>query len=178
MLAEILVAVVIDGRPVDASCPAQLRGGAVIAPLDPFVRRLADRIVTTGPLGTIVVERGAASVTLQLGSPLARSGATAIALPIAPFVRGGEPIIPLAVTARTLGASVSYDGRAHVLYVQSAREPLARMTPFAGYAPPTDAPTFAPTSTPAPTVVVTGVPRPRRTPIVVISRTPSPAIRL
>jgi hypothetical protein len=169
---------VIDGRPVDASRCASLRGGVVVAPLDPFVRRFADRIVTTGAPGTIVVARGDASVTFQLGSPLARSGATAIVLPIAPFVRDGEPIIPLAVTARTLGASVSYDAHAHVLYVQSAREPLARMTPFAGYAPPSAPVTFAPTSTPAPKVVVTGVPRPRRTPIVIITPTQPPANRL
>ena len=166
MLAEIIVSVVVDGRAIEASRGAILRRGTVFAPLDPFVRRIADR-VATGPASTITLSRGSESVVFAVGSPIVRSGIAVEQIPIAPFVRGGEANIPLAVAARALGETVTYDARARVVYVRLGRSPIARMTPFGGYTPPQSPVTFSPTSTPAPRVIVTGIPRPRRTPIVV-----------
>lgn len=165
LLADVLVSVVVDGRTVESSRTAVLRGGFVFAPLDPYVRRIADRIESSG--STITLVRGNASVVLALGSPIVRSGSAVDDIPIAPFVREGEVNVPLAIAARALGESVSYDARAHVVYVRVPRAPLACMTPSAGYSTPDSPVTFSPTATPAPRATVSGVPHPRRTPILV-----------
>ncbi len=169
MLAELAVTIVLDGHALEGSRSATLRDGVVVAPLDPYVRRFADGIATDGNDGHIVITRDDARITIAIGSPLAQCGSAIQRLPIAPFVRDGEPNIPLAATARALGANVSYDAKARAIYVDFGHRPLATMTPFAGYVPPSAPVTFAPTSTPAPRVEVTGSPRPRRTPIVVQS---------
>jgi hypothetical protein len=101
-------------------------------------------------------------------------GTGTAALPIAPYLRDGEPIIPLAATARGLGLEVSYDGRYHVVTIVSPQpEPVATMTPFVPVpgASPFASPRVDPTATPRP--VVTGVPRPRRTPIEIHDEPPS-----
>jgi hypothetical protein len=167
VLAELAVTIVLDGHALEGSRSATLRDGIVVAPLDPYVRRFADAIATDGNDGHIVITRDDARIVIAIGSPLAQSGSAIQRLPIAPFVRDGEPNIPLAATARALGANVSYDARAHAVYVDFEHRPLATMTPFAGYVPPTAPVTFAPTSSPAPRVEVIGSPRPRRTPIVI-----------
>jgi hypothetical protein len=167
VLAEIAVTIVLNGHALEGSRSATLIRGVVVAPLDPYVRRFADAIATAGPGGQIAIARDDSRIVVAIGSPLAQCGPSVESLPIAPFVREGEPIIPLAATARALGASVSYDAGARAVYVDFARRPIATMTPFAGYSPPTDPVTFAPTATPAPPrPEITGSPRPRRTPIV------------
>ncbi len=170
MLAELAVTIVLNGQAITGSHSATLRDGVVVAPLDPYVRRIADGIATGSNDGHIVITRADNRIVVAIGSPLVQCGSSVQRLPIAPFVREGEPIIPLAATARALGASVSYDAKARAIYVDFGHRPLATMTPFAGYTRPTDPVTFPPTATPAPPAPPpTGSPRPRRTPIVVRS---------
>jgi hypothetical protein len=166
VIAEIVISIVVNGRVVESSHCATLDRGVVVAPLDPFVRSFATAIESRND-GRIVISRGDAAIVLAIGSPFANDATDVRRLPMAPFVRDGEPIIPLGFAARALGASVSYDAKARVVTIHFDRAPLAAMTPQAGYVPPADPVTFAPTATPAPRVIVTGVPRPRRTPILI-----------
>jgi hypothetical protein len=149
-----IVTVVIDGRPVVASTPALLFGGSVSAPIDPFARLIATRIAVDGERGSITIERDGKRVTFNV-----------------PYVRDGRTRIPLGATARALGDSVSYDAATHVLRIDSPPPaPLATMTPFGGWTPPPGPlPTFTPNPVATPRPVVSGVPRPRRTPILVNS---------
>jgi hypothetical protein len=168
VLAELAITIVLDGHALEGSRSATLRNGVVVAPLDPYVRRFADEIDTGNADGQIVISRAGVRIVVAIGSPLAQCGSAIQRLPIAPFVREGEPNIPLAATARALGASVRYEPSARAIYVDFEHRPIATMTPFAGYVAPTDPVTFAPTATPAPPAPAsTGSPRPRRTPIVV-----------
>jgi hypothetical protein len=170
VIAALLVTVLIDGSLVDGSTGARLCGDVVVAPLEPYLRSIADRIEFDPSGSRIVLERGTRSVSIAIGSPLLRTGDNTQALPIAPYVRAGEPLNPLAAVARALGATVDYDGASHTITVATVPEPLATMTPDMGYVPPREPlETFTPNPTPAPKVEVTGIPRPRRTPIVVDS---------
>jgi len=91
-------------------------------------------------------------------------------LVIAPYLRAGEPIIPLGVVARALGAVVAYDAATRTLQIDVVPEPLATMTPYAGWSPPPGPlPTFTATPTPAPRATAKEIPMPRRTPIVIES---------
>ncbi len=166
-MAAVVVSVLIDGELVTSSRPAELTEGVVRAPLDPFVRRIADRITTEG--GRITVVRGGKTITLAVGSRLLEANAARSPLPFLPFFRRGEPIVPLAAVARALGAEANYDGPARALLIRTAPPgPLVTMTPSSAWTmPPGPLPTFAPTAVPTPRPTVSGLPQPRRTPIVV-----------
>jgi hypothetical protein len=169
MIAPLLVTVVIEGAPVASSVPAVLLRGVVSAPLDPFVRRIAQRISGDGERYTL--ERGDRVLTFALGERFARAGSTRFELPFAPYADPlGDPFVPLAACARALGQSVSYDAASRTIFLAPAAPlPLVTMTPYAAQpAPQSPGPTFAPTAA-APTArpTVSGVPQPRRTPIVV-----------
>lgn len=162
MLACHLVTVVIDGRRVDASDGARLERGVVVAPLDPFVRDVAERITNDGPGRGYTIERGSRSVSIRIAGAAARDDLAA-----------APAFVPLAAIARALGASVDYDARSHTIVIATTPEPLVTMTPFATYAPPPGPRvTFPPKEAPAPVPVVTGIPHPRRTPIVDTSLVP------
>jgi hypothetical protein len=171
VLAEILVAVTIDGTVVDSSQPAFLRDGVVMAPLDPFARDVAQQIRSDPDSERFILERADRRIEISLGSQRARGNAGSGTLPIAPFLREGVPIVPLAAVARALGATVRYDGAAHNLVVGLPPAPaLATVAPLASWTPgPGPFPTFSPYQPPTPRPVVTGEPRPRRTPILVES---------
>jgi hypothetical protein len=162
MLACTLVTVVIDGRRVDASEGARLERGVVVAPLDPFVRDVAERITSDGGGRAYTIVRGSRSVSIWIAGAAARDD-----------VAGQTTFVPLASIARALGASVEYDARSRTIVIATSPEPLVTMTPFATYTPPPGPRvTFAPKETPAPVPTVTGIPHPRRTPIVVRSSEP------
>jgi hypothetical protein len=173
MIAAGVVTILIDGTLVDGSSAARLCGNVVVAPLAPYLDRIAERIDVDRGDGRIVFERAGRSVAITIGSAVVRTGAGLQTLPIAPYVRAGEALIPLAAVARALGASVDYDAASRTLDIATSPEPLASATPDASYSPlPGPWTTFTPNPTPAPPVEVTGVPRPRRTPILVTAGTP------
>jgi hypothetical protein len=168
VIGALLVTVLIDGSPVEGSTPARICDDVVMAPIAPYLRDVADRIQVDDEHGIIVVERAGRSISIAIGSPVLRSGAASSGLPIAPYLRAGEPVIPLAAIVRALGARVDFDPASKTMSIALEPQPLVSATPDASYTPPPGPlDTFTPQPTPAPKVVVTGVPKPRRTPIVV-----------
>jgi hypothetical protein len=167
VIGAVLVSVLIDGSLVEGSRSARICDNVVMAPVAPYLRNVADRIEFDEHTGRIVVMRAGRSVSLVIGSRVLRGKTGAVNLPIAPYLRAGEPLIPLAAVARALGVSVAFDGPSKTISMASAPQPLASMVPDAAYTPPAEPlETFTPNPTPAPQVVVSGVPKPRRTPIV------------
>ncbi len=165
----VIVAIVVDGTLVTGSMPAVLQGNVVMAPLDPYVGALATRITASAESASIVIDRNGKSLTLVLGSRTARENSRPAELPIAPYLRAGTVIIPLADTARALGATAAYDARTRTLTLGLPEAPLATLAPVTQPTPGPAGPTFAPTSTPAPAPTVSGIPKPRRTPIPIAS---------
>jgi hypothetical protein len=164
-----IVTVLVDGRIVDGSVPATLRGDVVVAPVWPYASGIAQRVECL-KAGSLFFERDGRTFRVTIGSTFGRSGDATQALSIAPYLRAGEAIIPLAAVARALGASVAYDARARVLQIDIEPEPLATMTPYANWSPPPGPlPTFTAAPTPAPVATLRGVPSPRRTPLLVES---------
>jgi hypothetical protein len=165
VLVALVVTVLLDGRPIEASAPAVLARGTIVAPLDPFVRRLARRIEFDPATGVIRIVGDGCSAELAIGDRTLRGDSRLATLPIAPFLRDGQPQIPLAAVARALGASVSYDARLHVLEI--IEPPPAELESPAPALVPVGPPraTFTPQPVATPRPEVTGVPQPRRTPI-------------
>jgi len=168
MTPSLPVTVVVDGRLVAGARDAYLRHGVVAAPLDPYARALATTVAAQ-ERGRIKFERGGRTFAISLGSRIAFAGTAAVSLPIAPYLRAGEPIIPLAAVARALGAYVTYHGATHTLDIETQPPPpLSTPTPFASWSPPPgELPTFTPHATPTPRPTISGIPYPRRTPILV-----------
>ena len=165
MLVALVVTVLLDGRPIDASVPAVLFRGTIVAPLDPFVRRLANRIEFDPATGVIRIARDGSTAELAIGARTLRGDSKLEALPIAPFLRDGQPQIPLAAVARALGATVSYDARSRTVEIigPPAAELESPEPVFVPVGPPRATFTPQPVSTPRP--VVTGIPQARRTPV-------------
>lgn len=162
----VVVGIIVNGALVTGSTPALLVSGVVVAPLDPYVRALATRITVSAARGTIVIDRSGKAISLALGSRIAEEGSRTAELPIAPYLRAGAVIIPLRATAQALGASVRYDARSRTLAIGVPELPLTTLTPIRNTTPaPAGLPTFAPTPTPAPRPTISGIPKPRRTPI-------------
>jgi hypothetical protein len=145
----------LDGRFIVSSTPAVVERGIVFAPLDPFGRALANRIDIDVSRRTIRFMRGDRFIVLPI-------------LPIAPYVRDEPIVIPLALVARALGATVTYSGGAGRFLAITSPPPsmLATLPPYVPTSlPPQPGPTFTPTPEPMPRPTVTGIPQPRRTPI-------------
>jgi len=166
------VAIVIDGRRVDASRAARLEQGVVVAPFDPFVRAIAERIDGDGSGRRFTIVRGSRSIAITIGNRQARANDFEVLLPIAPALHGNEPFAPLAVVVRALGGSVAYDPTSRVLVIATVPGPVTTMTPAASQAPAGPHETFEPKETEPPPPAPTGIPRPRRTPIVECGETP------
>ncbi|HEY0798693.1 MAG TPA: copper amine oxidase N-terminal domain-containing protein [Candidatus Baltobacteraceae bacterium] len=166
LLTAIVVSVIIDGRSIEGIQPATLVRGTVVAPLEPYFDRFADRIVRNAD-GSVEVDRGAHEIVITPGSAEVRVDSVRRRLLIAPYLREGRIIVPLAAIARALGANVQFNGTQKVLSIDApASAPIATMTPYV--APLTrvsPGPTFTPTPAPAPQSTVTGIPQPRRTPL-------------
>jgi hypothetical protein len=154
MMAALFVSVLIDGKQIEGSVPAQLRHGLVVAPLSPYIDVMADALRIEDGGRRILLERGGRTVFI----------------PIAPYLRADEAKFPLASVARALGGWASYDARTRTLTVQlPAPAPLALPAPYIGPLLPAPQPSTSPgpIATLAPAPGPTVVPRPRRTPIVV-----------
>ena len=151
LLAMAAVNVVLDGRLLVGSRPAMLNGGVILAPLDPFVRRFADRIDVDITRSIVRIARRERSITV----------------PIAPYVREEQIVIPLALVVRALGATAYYEGwRTTLSIVSPPGDQIATPTPYATLLPlPAPRVTFTPPPVPTPLPTVTGIPQPRRTPI-------------
>jgi hypothetical protein len=147
------VAVFVDGRPVAAPVPALVAGGIVSAPLLPYGELIATRVVIDAQRGIVTFERGSMRVTINV-----------------PFLRDGTGRIPLGLVARELGDAVAYDASSRTLWIETPPVPLATMTPYATWIPPRGPlPTFTPEPVPTPKPTLSGIPQPRRTPIVVMN---------
>lgn len=149
-----LVIVVVNGTVAPTTPAAELRAGRVVGPLD-LVARFADRIDIAG--GAITVVRG---------------GRTCAASPEG----SDDPVlVQLAPLARCLGGAVAWDGRTKTLALAFDGETVLRTLPPYDPNAPRAAPTTVFTPEPAPPTpraIVSGEPRPRRTPIPAIPSWP------
>lgn len=131
---------------------AYMLRGHILAPMDPFVVRVATRIEYVA--GAMIIARGSRSVAVRFAARRDPGALQGTFVEIAPVLRA-------------LGEVVRYDARSRVLDIRSpAQSAIVSPTPFdpgAREAPP--AAVFTPVPVPTPRPVFTGKPLPRRTPL-------------
>ena len=134
---------------------AYVNRGHILAPVDPFVTRLATRIEYAG--GAMIVVRGERSIVVRLKTRHRPEQLQTTFVEIAPLLRA-------------LGEVVRYDAQARVLDIRSATAvAIVSPTPFnPNLREATPGPVFTPTPVPTPRPVFTGKPLPRRTPLPVV----------
>ena len=162
MIAFIVVTVVLGGISLPSSQPAWVsRDGFVYAPIDPIVRRIAERVQVDPQGGTVTFERNG-----RYG--VVRPPVDVIAEP------DGTIYVRLGTVVRDLGGSASFDAVRKVVTIEMpAPSPVTTATPF-NPANPSVAPTmvFTPQPVPTPRPTPSGIPQPRRTPVPVVPSYP------
>lgn len=161
MIGFIVVTVVLGGIPIPASQPAWVSSdGFVFAPLDPIVRKVAQR-VEFDARGAITLERDGRRIVVRPPEEAVREA-------------DGTVYVRLGTVVRELGGSIDFDAVRKVVTIEMPGPlPVTTATPF-NPANPSVAPTivFTPQPTTTPRPVPSGIPQPRRTPISVIPSYP------
>jgi hypothetical protein len=159
-LGATVLSVVLNGTVVHSYNAPYVRGGHVMAPLEPFVTSVAASIEYSG--GMLVVRRADRFAQVPMQQPLHPEHFESVFVELAPLLR-------------TLGARVSYDAARRALMVEAPSDPLATPTPF-NPAVPSVAPRVVFTPSPVQTErpIVTGTPAARRTPLPLDVEPPPP----
>lgn len=160
------VAVVIDGRLVSSSLPAILVRGRVYAPADPFAGELATSVRCEPGCRYLVVKVRDRSIRISFASERSLANANGKRI---------DRYVPLARIAAALGDTFVFDARTTTLTIDSRpATALATPTPYVSRTPQANTQTFTPHDVPTPVPTITGIPRPRRTPILVEPESPGP----
>ncbi len=103
--------VVVNGTLVAFPESLQVLRGTLVAPLRPLATAFGASVAwdADAPEGVITSSRGAV-VRIAVGDPVAVTAGARIALPVAPFRRGGTVWVPAAAVLRALGAHVRLEG--------------------------------------------------------------------
>jgi hypothetical protein len=143
--------VLLNGAIVHSYSPVYVRGGHVVAPLEPFVTAVAASIGYSG--SHLVVTRGDRFAQLSMGSRT-------------PPGQWAQTYVEIAPLLRSLGVRVAYDVRMRRLEIDTTEPVVVTATPF-NPAVPLASPSavFTPTPIPTPRPQVSGKPAPRRTPL-------------
>lgn len=153
--AAIPIAILLNGIPLQSYNRPYVAGGQVLAPVAPYVTRIADRISYSG--GVMIVSRGRARIAVRIK----QSDPTALQ----------NAYVPIAAVLRGLGARVRFNPARRVLEIEiHSHDEVQVMTPDVPAVAPTMV--FTPEPVPTPRPVYTGSPRPRRTPIVRMTSRP------
>ncbi|MGA3038738.1 MAG: hypothetical protein ABSE64_14800 [Vulcanimicrobiaceae bacterium] len=157
MIALIVVTIVLGGIALPSSQPAWVSpDGFVYAPIDPIVRSIAQSVqVDPRDLAVTIEGNGKRAVLASPVDVVAQADGTI-------YVRLGTAV-------RDLGGSASFDSVRKVVTIEMpGPSPVISPTPF-NPANPTVAPTmvFTPQPTTTPRSTPSGVPQPRRTPVLV-----------
>ncbi len=143
--------VLLNGAIVHSYSPVYMRGGHVMAPLEPYVTAVAASIGYSG--SQLVVTRGDRFAQLWVESRTLPG-------------QWAQTYVEIAPLLRSLGVRVAYDVRARRLEIDTAEPIVAPPTPFNPAVPlasPAAVFTPAPVTTARPKVI--GKPAPRRTPL-------------
>lgn len=157
-VTAITLSVVVNGKTLRSYQPAFLRGGRVVAPIEPFLTTITASIESSGNVLIVRWQDRFAQVPIRRTPHPAEFASM--------FVEIG-PVL------RTLGISVSYDSARRTVYVQTPQIPLTTPTPFNPAVPyATPRVVFTPSPQPTPVPTITGTPLPRRTPLPVETSIP------
>lgn len=148
---EAPVTILLNGHPLPSYVAAYVTDGRVLAPADPLLARLADRMWIEDD--TLVVERGPTRIRV----PLERRVTD----------RLDGAYVAVGPVLRAFGASLSFDRKDHRLLVRlPPQESVVTPTPFNPSLPSVaPATVFTPEPPVTPRPVWTGSPLPRRTPL-------------
>ncbi len=118
---DVPVRLYVDGRRFDAGSPsADLRGGKAFVNLVRAVKAFNGLLTFVAP-GTTRATFGGRTIEFRIGRTTAKLDGQPVPLPAAPFIRSGDPYVPLATVGRLVGAKVRIDQRRDRAYLTSGQ---------------------------------------------------------
>jgi hypothetical protein len=136
------VRVFVDGALVPFDQPPVIDNGRVLVPLRGVFERLGAGVTWAPASETVLAQRGATSVSLQIGSPQAFVNGQPQTLDVPAMLVGGRTMVPLRFVSQALGAGVAWDAATSTVQIASqaaAAAPPAPLPPSVSYpsaAPP------------------------------------------
>lgn len=111
------VRVFVDGRPVAFDVPPQIAGGRVLVPLRGVFERLGATVGWDDRSQTVLAQRGATGVSLQIGNTQAMINGRPAVMDVPAMLVGGRTMVPLRFVSQTLGANVTWDANASTVAI-------------------------------------------------------------
>jgi L,D-transpeptidase ErfK/SrfK len=102
-------AVLVNGRPLRLALGPTRVNGDWLVPAGPLVETLGGRTELGPDANYVLVQRGSNRIFFSPGDPKAIADGRLTALPVAPKLAAGYPLIPVKATASLLGTSVGFD---------------------------------------------------------------------
>ena len=104
----VLVAILINGRPVSLPTPAFIHDGHVFASVRDIFQQMGARVRWDDATKHVVISAGETAVELDANAGIARTGGRVVPLRAAPIRRGPSIFVPVAPLAEALGADVQW----------------------------------------------------------------------
>ena len=127
------VRVFVDSQPVAFDVPPQIDAGRVLVPLRGVFERLGATVGWDDRTQTVLAQRGATSVSLQIGNTQAMINGRPAAMDVPAMLVGGRTMVPLRFVSQALGANVNWD--ANTSTVAIASNGAAVLPPSQSYGP-------------------------------------------
>ncbi|MDI3317614.1 MAG: copper amine oxidase N-terminal domain-containing protein, partial [Bacillota bacterium] len=111
-------AVVRDGQTLVLDAAPFIRGGRTLLPIRFVSEAMGFQVGWDQRTRTVSVRGGSTQIQLVVGSTTARVNGRPVQLDVAPVVIGGTTFVPVRFISETLGAHVTWDGRARAVTVE------------------------------------------------------------
>lgn len=128
------VRVFVDSQPVAFDVPPQIDAGRVLVPLRGVFERLGATVGWDDQTQTVLAQRGATSVSLQIGNTQAMINGRPAPMDVPAMLVGGRTMVPLRFVSQTLGANVNWDANTSTVAIASNG---AAIPPSQAYGPGT-----------------------------------------
>lgn len=113
------VRVFVDSRPVGFDVPPQIAAGRVLVPLRGVFEQLGATVGWDDQTQTVLAQRGATSVTLQIGDTQAMINGRPAPMDVPAMLVGGRTMVPLRFVSQALGANVNWDANTSTVAIAS-----------------------------------------------------------
>ncbi|GAX92047.1 copper amine oxidase N-terminal domain-containing protein [Effusibacillus lacus] len=108
-----MITVWLDGEPLSFDQPPIKTKDRVLVPLRVIFEKLGSKVEWEGSTQTVTAVKGKTTVTLQVGSKVARKDGKSIPLDVEPITLNDRTLVPVRFVSEALGAKVEWDGAAN-----------------------------------------------------------------
>lgn len=129
-------ALVVNGRPLKPDIPPVCENGRLLVPLRTAAEALGATVTYDAAARTVTVKKQGTLITLGVGAAWARVGNQTFTLEVPAQVAGGRVLVPVRFLGEVLGAYVSWNPVAQIVYLSDSLLGLPGWSQPLGSTPP------------------------------------------